>query len=354
MTPLPPGLADLADAERERLSRELAEKADAAFAQSGLIEKSFRLHGRCFVMRFAGKALATAMSRALAHLAIEQSEDVTLTIDCWDVAGSGVACPMPDWPANYFVGRGEIHGLDSPRMRIAWFDWLRLLNVYFPERGRAYYVLESSAPFPIQQAGSPALTIFSWWLQTFGWQFIHAAIVGIEQGSVLIAGHGGAGKSTLAFSTLGSPLRYLCDDYGVLASGSTTQAVAIYNSGKLTETSLALLPHLRCRAANGDDPRREKALFFLHEQFPGEQLLQAPLRAVVISDLNHGETSLTLLKPHAALAIITGSTVRQIAGSSPADLLRLARLTQGLPVYRLRHGSDMVATHRLLLDLCVS
>jgi len=347
-------LKDRVIAEQKRLSDQLAQGAEAAFSRQGLIQKTFRINGQNFTLRFAGKELANAMTRALEHLAIESTKDVALTIDCWDSASTSVACPTPDWPESLFTSRGDIRGLDNPGMRIAYFNWLRLLNVYFPEKGRAYYCMAEANPFPIQQFGSPALTIFSWWFKTLGWQFTHAAAVGTDRGGVLIAGHGGAGKSTLAFSTLGTPLRYLSDDYCVLVPETPPKVMALYNSGKLTDTSLALLPSLRNRTANGQDSQREKAIFFLHEQFPSEQLFQTPLRAIVLSVLDSRETSLTQIGPHEILSVVGHSTMVQLAGSSNTDFFRINKLIHSLPNYRLRHGSDRAATHKLLLHLCES
>lgn len=340
--------------ERKNLSRRLAACAQEAFARTELVRKTFRINGRNFALRVAGEILASNLTRALAHLATADTTEVELTIDCWDTASTGVAWPRPQWPAVFFMGRGDIRGLDTPEMRIAYFEWLDLLNVYFPEKGQAYYCLESADPFSIQQFGSPALTIFGWWFHQLGWQFTHAAAVGTDRGGVLVVGHGGAGKSTLAFSTLGTPLRYLSDDYCVLVPGSPPQALALYNSGKLTESSLGFLPHLRNCAANQHDSEREKAILFLHEQFPGTQLLQTPLRAMVLSDLHAEETSLTPLAPREILSIVGDSTLRQLAGSGNLDFMRFMRLARSLPTYRLRHGSDRTTAHQLLLQLCGS
>ena len=343
-----------ARAERERLSAELPAAAAQAFANSGCVEKHFCFNGLFFALRFAGETLARSMSRALAHLAVPGGGEISLTIDCWDTAGSGVICPQPNWPPHLFSGRGEILGLDAPDMRVAWFDWLQLFCAYLPQSRQAYYCLPAAEPFPIQQFGSPALTIFSWWFATLGWQFTHAAVVGTAQGGVLIVGPGGAGKSTLAFSTLKSPLRYLSDDYCVLAPGASTAALALYNSGKLTEDSLCLLPQLKTRAANDADAAREKAVFFLHEEFPGRQLISTPLRAVVLSQLAQDETSLTPIPSHEVRAVLARSTMTQLAGSGPAEMMRLQRLLQDLPAYRLKHGADFPSTHELLQSLCAS
>jgi hypothetical protein len=341
-------------AERESLSRRLVESVEAAFSHNGRIERAFRIHGHCFVLRFAGEKIAKTMTRALNHLAIPEASNVSLTIDCWDVAGSGATLPLPEWPQELFTPRGEVRWLDSPEMRVAYFDWIKLLNVYSPGSGRAFYCIADADSFPVQQLGSPALTIFSWWAGTLGWQFAHAAAVGTERGGVLVVGHGGAGKSTLVFSTLGSPLHYLSDDYCILAPGQPPRALALYNSGKLTEASLCLHQHLRRHAANADDLLREKAVFFLHEEFPGSLIYEAPLRAIVLPQFNSFETSLTPANWREVVDTLAESTLRQLAGSDNADFLRMMRVARSLPVYRLNHGLDAAETHKLLLQLCES
>jgi hypothetical protein len=198
------------------------------------------------------------------------------------------------------------------------------------------------------------LCIFDWWSGTLGWQFTHAACVGTERAGVLIIGQSGAGKSTLAFSTLDTPLHYLSDDYCVLAPGEPPTALALYSSGKMTETSLCLLPHLQKHAANAADRNREKAVFFLAEQFPGQQIYRAPLKAVVLSKISSFGTALVPLSRHEALGIVADSSMRQLAGSAQADFLRLTRILRRLPAYRLDHGLDCAEPRRLLLELCES
>ena len=344
-----------AAAERGRLAEEFTEAAEQAFSRCGIVERQYLLHGRRFALRCGGGALAGLMSRALAHLAcpVVQDVDLALTIDCWESELTGVPAPQPRWPAHLFTNRGEILGLDGPGMRIAFFKWMELWCAYFPTARRAFYCLPAAASFPRQQLGSPALAIFNWWLGGLGWQFTHAAVAGTEKGAVLIAGQSGAGKSTLAFSTWQGPLSYLSDDYCVLAPGEPLVALALYNSGKLDDASLDLLPALRAHASL-PPAAGEKAIFFWPEQFPGRLLPEAPVRAVVLSQLDPDETSLVPCPPTEARATIAASTLSQLAGAGPQEMMRLGRLLHSLPAFRLKHGRDFAATHRLLRDLCAS
>lgn len=340
--------------ERERLYRLADAHAQFAFSKSGCRERRFNLQGRPFTLRFAGHALEEAMCRALAHLEVPSHEyPPELTVDCWDCAVVGLPLPMPHWPAEYFTARGEILGLDSPQMRAAFFRWLNLISLYFPNEKRAFYCLENGQPFPLQQAGSPALTIFNWWAEENGLQLIHAAAIATERGGILIAGHGGAGKSTLSFSTIGSPLRYISDDYCLL-SGNPSKAISLFSSGKLTERSLKLLPYLRTHAANAGIADREKALFYLAEEFPDSLMPEAPLRAVVLSCLSSTETRLEPIDLREVYAVIAASTLRQLAGTRHPSFIRLRHLLENLPAFRLHHGSNDAETHQLLSKLCAS
>jgi len=320
--------------------------------RKGLVEKTFQINGNSFVMRCAGTVMTKAMTRALSHLATGQKEGASLVIDCWDITDSGVECPYPEGTTYQPGKRGEMIGLDCPEMRMAYYPWNKLANVFFPDHHRAFYCIVDANRVPVEQLAAPAYTIFSWWLATRGLQFAHTAVVGTERCGLLILGHGGAGKSTLSFSTIGSPLRYLSDDFCVLAPGEPLRALALYSSGKLSEASLCLLPHLRPHAANADDRTREKAVFFLNEKFPAARISDLPVRAMVLSHLSSFETSLSPITWREGVDILAGSTMRELAGSGQEEILRIMRMTRHLPVYRLDHGLNTADTHKLLLQLC--
>jgi hypothetical protein len=354
MMPQPGGFSVQAGLERENLARRLAEGAEVAFARAGLVERSFRLHDRVFVLRCAGKELADNMCCALAHLVIETTEPPSLTIDCWNSAATGSHFPMPPWPRDFFKVRGEIRGLDGPEIRIASFSWLQLWNIYFPKTGRAYYCLDSDDPFSAQQLGSPALAIFGCWLSTLGWQLTRAAAVGTERGGVLLAGRGGAGKSTLAFSTIGNSLRYVSDDYCVLVPGTPSQAAALYNSGKLGDDSLALLPICAGKRPAPVTGRRERRFSFCTNNFPANNCFErrcAPSCSPISARRKRHSRP---CRPARFLPSSARAPLCNWPGVAQPDFVRLMRLLHDLPTYRLRHGTDLAATHQVLIRLCES
>jgi hypothetical protein len=340
--------------EKERLYTLLDREAAFAFTESGLVSHWLELDQQLIHLRFAGATLAKSIIPALAHLKCEPAgRTPDLTIEFWENSQSGEAFPMPRWPSEYFTARGEIMGLDSADFRVAYFAWLKLLNAYYPKKHRAFYCLDKAEPFALQQAGSPALNIFNWWSENRGLQMLHGAVIGLDQGAVLIAGHGGAGKSTLAFSTLDKDLRYLADDYFLLA-GPPARAVSLYSSGKVTNESRGLLKTLNSRKAAAYDPVCEKSLYYLHEQAPASLLGQAALRAVVLPNLCSTEVRLDPINPRVVYDVLATSTMKQLAGTHYPSFLRIRRLLDGLPFYRLDHGRDMDAALKLLRNLCGS
>jgi hypothetical protein len=337
-----------AGAADQRILGELEESAEKAFSRLGLITHSFRFGGHEFVMRFAGTRLASLMTRALAHLVIEQTTQPNpFTIDCWDLTATGLGFPLSQT-------RAEVRKQTNDNLQIEYQEWIRALNAYFPVQNRAFFCIENAEEFQVQLLGASAYDLFNQWLSTVGWQFVHAAAVGTEQGGVLIVGYGGAGKSTLAFSTLNSPLRYLSDDYCVLTPENPPRVLALYNSGKLNESSFRLIPHLRDLSGNMDDPKREKDVFFLQERFPRQQIHELTLRAIVLPQIGATTTFLAPADRKEALHILVESTFRQLSKPSLPGFLRLLRSIRGLPAHYLHLERDYGPAHQLLLQLCQS
>jgi len=335
------------DEDHAQILGELDKAAEEAFSRLGLLTRTFRFGGHEFVMRFAGAGLAGLMTRALNHLAIEKTTQPNpFTIDCWDLKATGLGPPLN---RNWSEARQRT---DDPNLQVDYLEWMRALNVFSPTHNRAFFCIENAEEFQVPLLGASAYDLFSRWLGKLGWQFVHAAAVGTERGGVLIAGYGGAGKSTLAFSTLNSPLRYLSDDYCVLAPGNPLRVLALYGSGKLTEASLRLLPHLQALSGNKEDPQREKDVFFLEEQFPGQQIHQLTVRAIVLPQIGASRTFLEPADRKEALGVLGRSTFRQLSSPCAPGFIRILQSIRGLPTYRLHLEQDFAPAHRLLLELC--
>src|SRR5205807_9852223 len=97
----------------------------------------------------------------------------------------------------------------------------------------------------------PLRPLLGWVLASPGRHLVHAGAVGSEGQGVLLAGSGGAGKSTTAVACVEAGMSYVGDDYVLLSTGEPPAAHAIYGTAKLDRRSLATLPDL----ASGADFR---------------------------------------------------------------------------------------------------
>jgi hypothetical protein len=323
------------------------------------IERYFLLDGHVVCLEFAGEALAEPLCRALAHLACEPAVEA-LRIRAWDSASTGVPWPNLPWfdyegfvnsrgerIDNLYTPRGDIRGYNTDRIQTHIGD--RLFSLLDAERNLGIYWCHDAAELPIYERGAPLRSILHWWLRRRGLQMIHAGAVGNANGAVLLSGKGGSGKSTTALTCLNSPLLYLSDDYSLVNAGPEPYVCSIYNTAKVRPDNLHRVPFLAGALTNRESLEFEKALFFLHEHFPGRLVSRLPLRAVLLPCVTgKPDTWLEPADPAESLASIGLSSLHQLSGSGGALLGTVKRLLASVPSWHLRLGTDLEQIPRVI------
>ena len=112
-------------------------------------------------------------------------------------------------------------------------------------------------------------------------------------------------------------------------------------------------PHLRPWVENPGRSGEDKAVLNLHKHCPHKLLDRAPLRALIVPQVNPAarQSKLTPMKGPRALMALAPTTLFQLAGTHQACLTRMAGLLRNVPCYRLELGSDIAALPALLKDL---
>ncbi len=175
---------------------------------------------------------------------------------------------------------------------------------------------------------------------------VHAAALEHGGRAVLVAGQGGAGKTTLAMAMLEAGLGCLGDDAVFLAEREgAPSAQGVLRPFHVRPATLAAFPVASARAGPCDDAGRREvdaASVWPH------QLRAARLRPglLVFPEVGSGpETVATRLSPADALGCLVEASALLVvdgAARSPEHLALLGRLASGAPALRVRLGEDLL------------
>jgi len=217
-------------------------------------------------------------------------------------------------------------------------------------RGEALVWFDGPERVPWYDGAAPLRAILARWASRRGLRLIHAGAVGRADGCLLLAGRSGAGKSTTALACLGSGLAYLSDDFCLVRADGPT-AFSLYSAAKLSDSTLAMLPHL-APAATYPGPPGEKAVAYLHEHAAPSLLARAPVRAVVLPRI--GAAGKSVLRPvgrASALREMTPSAIDDDPSLREDAFRVLAALASAVPCHVLELGRDLDAIPGLLAGL---
>jgi hypothetical protein len=363
-------VAGSASDQESRLERYF-EALQAAFAATaaalgGPLAHDCAIAGHPVRLRFASAALAAQFTPAMAHLQRASGAGAPLDIVIWDQPGAGAAMPAPPWSWQDYMSRGEIGGLESApestpestpgggRFR-AWYHVASgILNMIDLAGGRALQWVRDPAQLPMYVTAAPLRLPLQAWLSRDGLHFAHAAAVGTAAGAVLLAGAGGAGKSTTSLACLHAGMEFIGDDYCLIAAEPSPRVHSVYCSAKVDAAMLGRLPRLAPAVQRREDPPGEKKLLLLQTHFGGQLAPSLPLRALLAPvRCDQQESTLEPVKALTAIRALAPSTMEQISGPDASAWKTITALARQLPCYRLRLGRDLdsaPAVIRRLLD----
>ena len=314
-----------------------------------MLERTFRIARLTVVARFAGPAMLPAIEPALAHLLASPAGQANLTVELWDSASTGIAVPAPPGGRTGFGATAE-----DGRVRSAYHALPGILSMYEPASRTAVLWVPDAKRVPSNEIASPMRMLLHWWARDNGLQFVHAGSVGIGGRAVLLAGPAGAGKSTAALAGLLGGLDYLGDDYVLIDTQGGATIHSLYSAAKLQPEQVGAFPELRPYLTNADRLATEKALWFVHRDFPQRTRASAEAAAVLVPRITGGRrSSLAPIARSTALASIAPSTLAQLSGSDQWSMRVIAGFLEQVPAFQLdagRHLGSLASTLRTLLE----
>lgn len=304
----------------------------------GPVDRYYSINGQIIRLRFAGPALISQLTPALAHLATHRSETPSLTICIWDNASTST--PRPQLPPVRTTPRGDIPDYSDDRIHTHIGDGF--ISVLDAARGLAVYSCRDAAQLPLYERGAPLRSILHWWFRRSNLQLVHAGAVGTEDAGILLAGKGGSGKSTTCLTCLNSDLFYVSDDYSLIGLEPVPFAHTLYNTAKVRVDNLQRVPHLQDKISNADQLQSEKALFFLHDYFPQRIITSLPIQAILLPQVTgRVDTAVTPASARDSLSALLLSTMHQLAGADDRTIMMISQFVNALPSYHLELGSDL-------------
>lgn len=298
-------------------------------------------------LRFAGAHLLKPFGEALEHLATSAVATPDLTVCVWDNSrprrSLEVSSRGRDW--KHFKARAM-----AP-VQVVIEEWPRRESLFDRARNLGLYFMDDVSEYPWYEKCRPLRNLFHWWAIEQGLYLTHAASIGTADGGVLLAGKKGVGKSTTALSSLDSSLSYAADDLCFVGfENEQVFAYSLYNTGKLE--NFERLPHLAEHTWNRDRLSTEKAIIFVHQQFPEKMIKRLPVKAILLPEVKDARHSTIAKMPvDEAARIVVTSTATELQAAGPRDFMGLYKSCKLVPCYRLESGTDLAQLNQLIVEV---
>lgn len=319
----------------------------AGSAAGGFVDRHLSIGRVDIRLRFAGVALAEALWPAFAHLRLRRTGAVSLTVGLWDGASTGIPAPALRLPA---AADGAIVRYSDGRVRLRRELWGALSVVDAAARTAFYWV--PSPELPAWELAAPMRSALHLALSRRGSHLVHAAAVGLDGIGVLLAGPGGAGKSTVALACVEAGFEFLGDDFVLLeTSGGRPTAYSVYGTAKVDRDELAAIPGLALDVAPSPIAQGDKVVVFVNERRPAQLRAALAIDHVVLPRITGGPAAIRTISAGEALRVLAPSTIFALSDGRQGILATAADLVSRVPCHVLELGPDRGDGPRLLADL---
>lgn len=303
------------------------------------LEYRAQVAGYPLVLRVAGEELAASLRRPLIPADPTLSSASGLTVELWDSSAAPdvyVPTPRADLSTYGFVS-SDSEGrfvTDNRPNGLLMLD--RVHNRIIGHYAGAHSLF-------LDERARPLHRLLSIWLGDRGVQFIHAGMVCPDPDrGLLLAGGGGAGKSTTSLLCLMAGFGYLSDDFVAFAHQEAGPvAYCLFSSAVVQMQHLQRFPALTATAHAPNHSHEDKSIVFVEDLLPGQVRPSVPISAILLPKvMNRPQTTIVPASAREALLGLAPSSVMLLPGGGPRALERLASLVSAVPAFRLELGYD--------------
>ncbi|MCG3267385.1 hypothetical protein [Yoonia sp. I 8.24] len=308
---------------------------DDAFA-SVAYKRSLNVAGSTFHVGSNDPAYLDQAERALATRDVPSVSQCRIAV----INADDRLCPTLFWPPNRFREREIEAVLSTTPYRIHFYDDLNFWQVFDVDRAVGIQWMATRDGFPAWDAGSPLRNFVQWHLGANDTSLLHGGTLALGGTGVLLAGKGGAGKSSTVLAGIFAELQSVGDDY-VLVDATKRTARPVFDTLKQDEAGLRRLGQWGQAAIPNRANWQGKHQFYLPDVTRGVLSPQIDLKAILLPHLAFGDqTSVTEIDAKSAFIALAPSGVTQIYCDRPRLFSVAGRIARQLPAYRLDLGTD--------------
>jgi hypothetical protein len=168
---------------------------------------------------------------------------------------------------------------------------------------------------------------------------------------VLLAGKGGAGKTTTTLASIHAGLSFVGDNYVLLSLEDEPTVYGLYGTAKLWPETVKRLPHVESLIGALDVAHDQKIVLDVARHWPCQIATGLPIRAVVIPEITGSRRARVVpCSPGEALLALAPTTVLQLPRET-TGLAAMAQLLRRVPTYKLELADDAMRGPLALSEL---
>jgi hypothetical protein len=255
-----------------------------------------------------------------------------------DATAAGLPPPRAWWEEFYRPLDVESRLADQG-LRGSYFHDNRLWQFYDAKTRRGVALMRRAGDYPPWEVSAPLRVFLHWIYAEAGLRMVHAATLGARGRGVLIAGRGGAGKSSTTLAGVAAGLDSVGDDYVLVEAGDDVRAHPVYAVAKQDASGFARLGLGRLVADPGPLNWQGKHEFGL--ALLGRPVQHLALTAILVPRVAHrARTEIVLASPREAMLALAPSGIFQMPGEWLSGSRFYADLIRRLPSFRIELGTD--------------
>jgi hypothetical protein len=250
------------------------------------------------------------------------------------------ACLEPIWPFGQFNERELEACLARTQYRMHYMPDLNYWQIFDVVNAIGIQWTTDKGAHPPWDSGSPLRNFVQWHLGSDTTSLLHGGTLAVSGVGVLLAGEGGAGKSSTVLTGIFGGLQSVGDDYVLVDSGDLT-ARPVFDTLKQDEAGLRRLGQWGHPAIPKRANWQGKHQFYMPDVAQGDPVSAIALRAILLPELTHGvKTTLISTDAKTAFLALAPSGVSQIHCDRPRLFGVAGQVVRQLPAHRLCLGTD--------------